>query len=110
LNPAFETGPWSLGRWSPIIGWVAVVWACFIVVLFMLPAYAPGTFGDATFNYAPVAVLAVVAFATVTWFIGGRAHFMHGTKDEYTTKDLDDIFNEEEGHERARRQILSEEE
>lgn len=110
LNPDFQTGPWNLGRWSPVVGWIAVVWVCFIVVLFMLPAYAPGTFGDATFNYAPIAVLAVVVFATVTWFIGGRAHFMHGSKDEYTTKDLDDIFNEERGHEQARQQILSEEE
>ena len=32
----------------------------------MLPAYAPGT-GD-TFNYAPVAVLAVLLFATGSWF------------------------------------------
>jgi hypothetical protein len=37
-------------------------------------------------------VLAVLAFATVTWFIGGRQHFMHGATDEHLTKALDDIF------------------
>ncbi|HLN75746.1 MAG TPA: amino acid permease [Nocardioidaceae bacterium] len=92
LNRNFRPGPWHLGRWSAPIGWIAVVWVAFIVVLFMLPQYAPGTLGDSTFNYAPVAVLAVLAFATVTWFIGGRQHFMHGATDEHLTKALDDIF------------------
>jgi hypothetical protein len=68
------------------------VWVAFIVVLFMLPQYAPGTPGDSTFNYAPVAVTVVLLFATVTWFIGGRQHFMHGRKDEHLTKDLDKIL------------------
>jgi amino acid transporter len=111
LHPEFESGVWNLGRWSAPIGWIAVVWVVFIVVLFMLPQYAPGTFGDSTFNYAPVAVLVVVLFATFTWFIGGRQHFMHGERDEYTTKDLEDIFSEEEsGQEAARQEILAEEE
>jgi hypothetical protein len=108
-NPDFKPGPWSLGASSAVIGWIAIVWVLFIVVLFMLPQYAPGTFGDPTFNYAPVAVLVVLIFSTVTWFIGGRNHFMRGARDEYTTKDLDQIFAEEsEGHERARQQILAE--
>ena len=76
----------------------------------MLPAYAPGTFGEATFNYAPIAVLTVLAFATLTWFLGGRKHFMRGPKDEYTTKDLDAIFNEEQAQAKARQQILAEDE
>ena len=107
-NPGFEVGPWNLGRWSKPIGWVAVVWVAFICVLFVLPPASPVTVD--TFNYAPIAVLTVVAFATVTWFVGGRTHFMHGVKDESTTKNLDDIFNEEQGHEQARQQILAEEE
>ena len=100
---------WNLGRWSAAIGWIAIVWVVFIVILFMLPQYAPGTFGDATFNYAPIAVLTVLVFSTVTWFIGGREHFMHGAKDEYTTRDLDEIFAEE-GSDSARQQILTEDE
>ena len=90
----FQPGRWNLGKWSSPIGWIAVVWVIFIVILFMLPQYAPGTPGDPTFNYAPVAVLAVLAFATLTWFIGGRQHFMHGMKEEEHTKSLDAVFEE----------------
>lgn len=107
LRPDFQVGPWNLGRWSRPIGWIAVVWVAFICVLFVLPPVSPVTID--TFNYAPIAVAAVLVFSTVTWFIGGRQHFMHGVKDEYTTKDLEDIFGEEEGHEQARQQILAEE-
>lgn len=74
LNPDFQPGVWNLGRWSAVVGWIAVAWVGFIVILFMLPPSSPVTVS--TFNYAPVAVLAVLAFATVTWFAGGRTHFM----------------------------------
>ncbi len=76
-NPEFAPGPWNLGRWSPLIGWIAVIWVGIIVILFMLPQYSPGTTW-ATFNYAPVAVLAVLLFATATWFAGGKDRFMLG--------------------------------
>jgi amino acid permease (GABA permease) len=94
LNPDFREGAWGLGKWSALINWVAIAWVVFIVVLFMLPQYAPGSFGDATFNYAPLAVLAVLAFSTVTWFIGGRQHFMHGGHDEHTVKTHEAILGE----------------
>ncbi|MDQ2757499.1 MAG: amino acid permease [Actinomycetota bacterium] len=91
-NPDFRDGPWTLGRWSPLIGWVAVVWVAFIVVLFMLPAYAPGTFGDATFNYAPLAVVAVVLFAAGMWFAVGRHHFMREVPPGHDTLPADELF------------------
>lgn len=75
---AFKVGPWNLGRSSAPIGWIAVVWVAIVVVLFMLPQYAPGTPGDATFNYAPVAVGIVAVIAVVLWFAGGRRRFMSG--------------------------------
>ena len=37
-------------------------------------------------------VIPLAIFATVTWFIGGREHFMHGRKDEHLTKNLDEIL------------------
>ncbi|GAA4109085.1 amino acid permease [Knoellia locipacati] len=73
-NPDFRPGRWNLGRWSAPIGWIAVVWVAFIVVLFMLPPASPITVD--TFNYAPIAVLIVIGFATVSWFLAGRKHFM----------------------------------
>jgi hypothetical protein len=91
-NPEFRTGPWHLGRASAVIGWIAVVWVIFIVVLFMLPQYAPGPWGDDTFNYAPVAVGVVLVFATITWFAGGRNHFMRDVPAGHDTKDATEIF------------------
>ena len=58
-----------------------------IVILFMLPAYAPGTLGDNTFNYAPIAVVFVVVLATVLWFAKGRKHFMTNDEAEHLTVD-----------------------
>ncbi|MGH3095682.1 MAG: amino acid permease, partial [Streptosporangiales bacterium] len=69
INPSFQVGPWNLGKWSPFIGWVAVIWVAFIVILFMLPPSKPITVDS--FNYAPIAVLVVFAFATISWFAKG---------------------------------------
>jgi amino acid permease (GABA permease) len=79
LNQDFVPGPWNLGRWSPVVGWVAVIWVGFIVVLFMLPQYSPVT--RTSFNYAPVAVAVVVLFSVVSWFVYGRTHFMSQRRD-----------------------------
>jgi amino acid permease (GABA permease) len=73
LNPDFQPGPWSLGKWSAPIGWIAIVWVGFICVLFVLPTVGPIT--AATFNYTIVAVLIVVGAATVWWFAGARTWF-----------------------------------
>jgi amino acid permease (GABA permease) len=89
-NPDFRPGRWNLGRWSAPIGWVAVVWVGFIVILFMLPPASPITVN--TFNYAPIAVLAVLVFSTVTWFIGGRVHFMRDVPQGHDTKPASEIF------------------
>jgi amino acid permease (GABA permease) len=89
-NPDFRPGAWNLGRWSAPIGWVAVVWVGFIVVLFMLPPASPITVN--TFNYAPIAVLAVFIFSTVTWFLGGRVHFMRDVPSGHDTKPASEIF------------------
>ena len=47
----FKRGPWHLGRWSYVIGWIAVTWVVIIFFLFMLPAVRARSAG-ATFNYA----------------------------------------------------------
>lgn len=71
---AFDRGPWHLGRWSGAIGVVSVAWVLAITVLFMLPQVSPVTWK--TFNYAPVAVLAVLGFATVWWLASARHWFL----------------------------------
>ncbi len=70
---SFRRGPWHLGRWSYVVGWIAVGWVIFIAVLFSLPQYSPITID--TFNYAPVAVGAVLLFAGVWWMVSARKWF-----------------------------------
>jgi amino acid transporter len=72
---AFERGPWHLGRWSRVIGVIAVVWVLFITVLFMLPQLSPVTWEN--FNYAPVAVLVVLGFAAIWWAASARHWFLN---------------------------------
>jgi amino acid permease (GABA permease) len=73
LNSDFVPGPWSLGKWSAPIGWVAIVWVAVICVLFILPTAGPVT--AANFNYTILAVAIVVGGATIWWFASARKWF-----------------------------------
>ena len=92
VNPTFTPGPWNLGKWSPVIGWIAVGWVLFICILFVLPPASPVTLQ--TFNYAPVAVIVVVIIAVVTWQAWGKSTFMAGAKDEHTTRSKGEVLDE----------------
>ncbi|WNO71053.1 amino acid permease [Streptomyces sp. AM8-1-1] len=76
----FEPGPWSLGRWSKPIGWIAVVWVACVTVLFCLPQSSPVTVD--TMNYASIALVTVLVLATVWWFVARRSY---GTPQSYGT-------------------------
>ena len=58
---AFTPGPWVLGKFGPLIDWLAILWVVFIVILLMLPQYSPVT--RLSFNYAPIAVIIVIGGA-----------------------------------------------
>ena len=90
INPsAFKPGPWVLGKFGPLIGWLAIVWVIFIVIVLMLPQAAPGN-TVATFNYAPVAVLVVVGFAGIWWALSARKWFK-GPKLQGSAEELAEI-------------------
>ena len=92
-NPNFRPGPWHLGRWSPLIGWIAVVWVIFICILFILPPVSPITADS--FNYAPIAVVVVLAFSVISWYIGGRKHFMQGREEaQHLTKAAEAVLDD----------------
>ncbi len=90
LGDEFEAGPWSLGRWGKPVARIAVTWIVFSSVLFMLPQVSPIT--GTTFNYAPIALGAVLLIATVWWFATARRRFQgpvsYGSPDEVAAMDL----------------------
>jgi amino acid transporter len=88
---AFKRGPWHLGRWSYVVGWIAVVWVVIITILFMLPQVGPITF--TTFNYAVIAVLVVIGFAGIYWLVSARKWFK-GPKVQGTPEELAAIEHE----------------
>jgi amino acid permease (GABA permease) len=91
----FQRGPWHLGRWSKVVGIIAVVWVVFITILFMLPQAYPVT--AKSFNYAPIAVLVVLGFAGIWWLVSARKWFtgpkVQGTPEELAAieRDLDSV-------------------
>ncbi len=88
---SFQRGPWSLGRWSYVVGWIAVAWVIFITVLFMLPQVGPITADS--FNYAVVAVVVVIGFAGIYWLVSARSWFT-GPKVQGTPEELAAIERE----------------
>ncbi len=91
LGESFRRGPWHLGRWSYVVGWIAVVWVVIITILFMLPQVGPITW--TTFNYAVVAVLVVIGFAGIYWLVSAR-HWFKGPKVQGTPEELAAIERE----------------
>jgi amino acid transporter len=74
---SFIPGPFNLGKYSLLIGWISVLWVVVIVVLFSLPVAYPIT--KDTLNYAPVAVGGVLVLCVSSWYLRARFWF-HGPK------------------------------
>ncbi|MDQ1701488.1 MAG: hypothetical protein QOF57_740, partial [Frankiaceae bacterium] len=95
-NAAFVPGPWSLGRWSPIVGWVAIVWVIIILFPLMGPQFYPfvdGKFEPNYFNFAPIVMLLVIGFAAIYWAVSARNWFkgpkVQGSADELAAIERD---------------------
>ena len=88
---SFRRGPWHLGRWSYLVGTVAVLWVIFISILFMLPTASPIGWGN--FNYTVVAVAVVLGFAGIWWLVSARKWFT-GPKVQGTAAELAEIERE----------------
>ena len=88
---AFKPGPWVLGKWGPLIGWVAITWVTIIVVLFMLPQFSP--INANSFNYAPIAVAVVLGFAGI-WYAVSAHKWFKGPKIQGTPEELAAIERE----------------
>jgi amino acid transporter len=88
---SWESGRWNLGKWSPFIGWLGVIWVAIIAILFMLPEFSP--INRDTFNYAPIAVGVVLLYAGIYWLVSARKWFT-GPKAQGTEAELAHIEQE----------------
>ncbi|XP_028758143.1 amino-acid permease BAT1 homolog [Neltuma alba] len=70
---SFIPGPFNLGRYGVIVGWVAVLWVVTISVLFSMPVSYPVTIE--TLNYTPVAVGCLLVLVVSYWILCGRHWF-----------------------------------
>ncbi|KAF8696846.1 hypothetical protein HU200_036485 [Digitaria exilis] len=69
----FSPGPFNLGRYGVLVGWVAVLWVATITVLFSLPVTYPVT--KDTLNYTPVAVGGLFFLVLSSWVLSARHWF-----------------------------------
>ncbi|KAL8647741.1 MAG: hypothetical protein Q9226_006310 [Calogaya cf. arnoldii] len=69
----FKKGPFNLRFASRWIALVAVLWICFITIIFCLPTANP--VDSQTLNYTPVAVGIVALWAFGSWFLWARKWF-----------------------------------
>ncbi|KAL4612373.1 hypothetical protein ACB092_08G193700 [Castanea dentata] len=72
---SFIPGPFNLGRYGILVGWVAVLWVATISVLFSLPVSYPIT--NETLNYTPVAVGCLFILVISSWIFSAR-HWFRG--------------------------------
>ncbi|TVT97966.1 hypothetical protein EJB05_56766, partial [Eragrostis curvula] len=69
----FVPGPFNLGRYGVLVGWIAVLWVATITVLFSLPVSYPVT--KNTLNYTPVAVGGLFTLVLSSWILNARHWF-----------------------------------
>lgn len=69
----FIAGPFNLGRYGFVVGWIAVIWVATISILFSLPVSYPITIE--TLNYTPVAVGCLLIIVLSYWVLSGRRWF-----------------------------------
>ncbi|CAD0084143.1 unnamed protein product [Aureobasidium vineae] len=67
LTPGeFKNAPWSLGRWSRPLNFIALIWNLYLAAVLFSPLEFPVT--GPTFNYSPVIFGAITIFALLSWW------------------------------------------
>ncbi|EPS63019.1 amino acid transporter, partial [Genlisea aurea] len=69
----FNPGPFYLGRAARPVCLVAFLWICYTCAVFLLPTFYP--IGWNNFNYAPVALGAVLGLIMFWWIVDARNWF-----------------------------------
>ncbi len=86
---AFKPGPWSLGRWSKLVGTVACIWVVIITLLFFAPAFWPWNTA-ADFNWAGPVFVAIMA-AVLIWWLASAHKWFKGPKVQGSDEELAEI-------------------
>ncbi|KAK4841349.1 hypothetical protein QYF36_003069 [Acer negundo] len=73
---SFIPGPFNLGSYGILVGWISVLWVATISVLFSLPVAYPIT--SETLNYTPVAVCGLLVLTVSSWILSARHWFKVG--------------------------------
>lgn len=87
---AFIPGPYTLGRWSRPVNFVAVTWSLFITVILFFPPVRPVT--ALNMDCAVVVAACVGGFSLAWWWVSARKTYT-GPR----TSDVPDTADEEEG-------------
>lgn len=66
----FARGPWHLGRWSALVGWIAVAWSLLVSAALLAPQVTPITVHS--FDYAPALVIIALLVARTRWSTTAR--------------------------------------
>jgi len=88
----FVTGPWNLGKWSPLVGWIAVIWVVIITILFFLPQFYPWTTA-ADINWSGPVFVGVMAIVFIWYGVSARKWFT-GPKIQGSEEALEEIEEE----------------
>ncbi|CAL4959491.1 unnamed protein product [Urochloa decumbens] len=70
---SFIPGPFHLGNYGLLVGWVAIAWVALVTVLFSLPVAYP--VAEDNFNYTPVVVGGVFLLSVGAWVLHARFWF-----------------------------------
>jgi amino acid transporter len=85
-NKEFEQGPWNLGRWSKLIGWISVIWIVIISLLFFAPVFYPWDTLN-TFNWSGPVVIGSIVIVGIWWRLSAHKWFT-GPKVQGTPEEL----------------------
>ncbi|HEX6870996.1 MAG TPA: amino acid permease [Micromonosporaceae bacterium] len=80
MGNRFVPGPWTLGKWYKVLGWIAsieIIVICVYFVLPIVPAGVPGTDGFtwSAVNYALIAVGGTIVLVALWWLLSARKWF-----------------------------------
>ena len=81
MGDAFEPSEeWTLGKRYKWMNPIAFIWVGLITIIFCLPFTPAGVPWRSEFdwkyvNYAPIAVLVVIAFCTILWYVSAKNYF-----------------------------------